>query len=155
MMGSGRHLGSALNRSLVAPTHRGAGRIVGLGNDIVAVVRIERSLRRFGERFEERVFAPNELAATPAVGSAMHLAMLFAAKEACAKALGTGLADGVRLVDIHIVAAPGRPTISLHGRAAAVLARLVTAKGVPEIWVSMWARAGLAQAAVVIKAVPR
>lgn len=150
-MVSGRHVASALNRSLVVPAHREVGRTVGLGNDIVAVDRIERSLRRFGKRFEERVFAPTELATTPAVGSARHLAMLFAAKEACAKALGTGFADGVRLVDIHIVAAPGRPTISLHGRAAAVLATLVTAGALPEIWVSMSARAGLAQAVVVIR----
>jgi holo-[acyl-carrier protein] synthase len=134
---------------------RGSGRIVGFGNDMVAIARIERSLRRFGRRFEERVLAPIEIAALPSTGVASHLAKVFAAKEACAKALGTGFSDGVRLVDIQVLPESGTSTISLHGRAAAVLAGLTTAERLPQLMLSMSARAGLAQAVVTIMEVPK
>lgn len=88
--------------------------IYGIGTDIVAVARIERLLARYGERFVDRVLSPSEqpgFAATPR--PAAFLAKRFAAKEAFAKALGTGLRAPVTLAGIEIVHdANGRPTLA-------------------------------------------
>jgi holo-[acyl-carrier protein] synthase len=93
--------------------------IHGIGTDIVQVSRIRDSLDRFGERFARRVLAPQEWVRFAATAHPAHfLAKRFAAKEAAAKALGTGFRDGLGLRDIVIVNdARGRPGLEFHGRA--------------------------------------
>lgn len=102
--------------------------ILGLGADLCDIRRIERALHRHGERFAQRVFTPTERAKahgrTEALRAATY-AKRFAAKEACAKALGTGFANGVHLSDIGVVNLPsGQPTLALTGGAAARLAAI-------------------------------
>lgn len=102
--------------------------ILGLGSDICDIRRIEKSLERFGERFISRVFTPVEIAkAERRAGQnrAGTYAKRFAAKEACAKALGTGFARGVFMSDLGVVNLPsGQPTLKLTGGAAIRLAAL-------------------------------
>jgi len=101
--------------------------IVGLGSDLTDIRRIEKSLVRFGERFVTRIFtdverARSERKADPAASYAKR----FAAKEACAKALGTGFRDGVFWRDMGVVnARSGQPTMALTGGAAARLAAII------------------------------
>ena len=92
----------------------------GIGIDLVAVPRIREMLERNGQRFKERTFTAGEIAYCDACADpAMHYAARFAAKEAAAKALGTGLwAEGVVWTDIEVVReASGKPQIVLHGAA--------------------------------------
>jgi holo-[acyl-carrier protein] synthase len=78
--------------------------IIGIGNDLIDIRRIERTLERFGDRFVERIFTPAEQArAERKPGRAATYAKRFAAKEACAKALGTGLRRGVFWRDMGVV----------------------------------------------------
>lgn len=103
--------------------------IIGTGFDTVDIRRIEASLKRFGERFETRIFTKTEIAKARArVEGGRHspraatYAKRFAAKEACAKALGTGISFGVSWQEIEVVNAPsGKPSIVLHGRAKALV----------------------------------
>lgn len=97
--------------------------ILGIGSDLCDIGRIERSLARFGERFTHRLFTPGERArGDRRAARAASYARRFAAKEACAKALGTGFRDGVFWRDLEVVNEPnGRPTMRLHGRARARL----------------------------------
>ena len=93
---------------------------LGLGIDLVEIDRIRSLLTNHGERFKERTFTAGEIAYCDACAdSAMHYAARFAAKEAAAKAIGTGLwAQGVDWKDIEVVReASGRPTLLLHGGA--------------------------------------
>jgi holo-[acyl-carrier protein] synthase len=94
--------------------------VVGLGTDLIEIARIEESLARFGERFLERVYTPGEIAfCGRKKNAAESLAARFAAKEAAAKALGTGISRGVGWREIEVVRSPGeRPEIVFHGRAA-------------------------------------
>ena len=90
------------------------------GTDATTISRIARAVERDGERFAQRVFTPDETAFCTACGKGRDasLAARFAAKEAVAKALGTGMAGGVALRDIEIVRAPGgAPEVLLHGGA--------------------------------------
>jgi holo-[acyl-carrier protein] synthase len=92
----------------------------GIGIDLVEVARIREMLERHGQRFKERTFTAGEIAYCDACADpAMHYAARFAAKEAAAKALGTGLwAEGVVWTDIEVVReASGKPQIVLHGAA--------------------------------------
>lgn len=100
--------------------------IIGIGQDIIDIRRIEETLRRYGERFTQRVFTEVERKRCDQRHlRAASYAKRFAAKEACAKALGTGLARGVFWRDIGVVNAPGgKPTLALTGGAAARLAVL-------------------------------
>ena len=94
--------------------------ILGIGTDLVDIRRIERSLERFGVRFAARLFTESEQAAAEsrARGRAAFYAKRFAAKEACAKALGTGFAAGVFWRDIEVTSGPdGAPVIELAGGA--------------------------------------
>src|SRR3978361_2022297 len=93
--------------------------VIGLGTDLIEIERIERSVARFGERFLERVFTPGEIAYCHAKkGSAESFAARFAAKEAGAKALGTGISRGVGWKDFEVRGLPGqRPELHLTGRA--------------------------------------
>ena len=93
---------------------------LGLGIDLVEIDRIRGLLTNHGERFKERTFTAGEIAyCDSCADSAMHYAARFAAKEAAAKAIGTGLwAQGVDWKDIEVVReASGRPTLLLHGGA--------------------------------------
>jgi holo-[acyl-carrier protein] synthase len=98
--------------------------IIGLGNDIIDIRRIEKAIERYGERFLNRVFTPIERSKSDRrAARAASYAKRFAAKEACAKALGTGMSQGVFWRDMGVVNLPsGRPTFALTGGA---LARLV------------------------------
>ncbi len=100
--------------------------IIGIGNDIIDIRRVERTLARFGDRFLMRVFTDIERAKSDRRAQrAASYAKRFAAKEACAKALGTGLRHGVYWRDMGVVNLPsGRPTLKLTGGAAAQLAHL-------------------------------
>ncbi len=132
--------------------------ILGLGNDLCDIRRIERSIARYGDRFLNRVFTPLERARADArldrVRAATY-AKRFAAKEACAKALGTGFSDGVFLRDIGVVNLPsGLPTLDLTGGAACRLAALVPIGMRARIDLTMTDEHPLAQAVVIISAVP-
>lgn len=96
--------------------------IVGIGTDIVAIARMERPVARYGERFAQRVLAASELADYRAArDKPRFLAKRFAAKEALAKALGTGFSGGVALHEIAVTHdKAGRPLLSLSGRTRAV-----------------------------------
>jgi holo-[acyl-carrier protein] synthase len=104
--------------------------IIGLGNDLVDIRRIERTLERYGERFLSRVFTEVERGKSDGRATrAASYAKRFAAKEACAKALGTGLRRGVYWRDIGVVNLPsGRPTLQLTGGAARQL-QAITPEG--------------------------
>jgi holo-[acyl-carrier protein] synthase len=131
--------------------------ILGIGSDLVDVRRIERTIERHGERFLARIFTAAERArAEGRAGRAETYAKRFAAKEACAKALGTGLRAGVFWRDIGVVnLASGRPTMRLTGGALARLNALTPAGCEARIDVSITDEGPLAQALVVISAVPR
>lgn len=100
--------------------------ILGLGNDIIDIRRIERTIERFGDRFLDRIFTPIERAKSDRRAQrAASYAKRFAAKEACSKALGTGFRRGVFWRDMGVVNLPsGRPTLMLTGGAAEQLARI-------------------------------
>jgi len=129
--------------------------ILGLGSDICDIRRIEQSLARFGERFTRRLFSaaeraraerrPGQLAAT--------YAKRFAAKEACAKALGTGFRRGVFFADLHVTNLPsGQPTMTLHGGALARLLALTPAGHEAVIFLSLTDEYPYAYANVIISA---
>lgn len=100
--------------------------ILGLGNDIIDIRRVEKTIERFGERFLSRVFTDIERRKSDLrTLRAASYAKRFAAKEACAKALGTGFRHGVYWRDMGVVNLPtGRPTLELTGGAARVLEEL-------------------------------
>jgi holo-[acyl-carrier protein] synthase len=104
--------------------------IIGLGNDIVDIRRIEKALDRWGERFTLRSFTEIERKKSDRRAQrAASYAKRFAAKEACSKALGTGFSRGVFMKDLGVVNEPsGRPTMVLTGGAKLVLERM-TPKG--------------------------
>ncbi|HEV2000102.1 MAG TPA: holo-ACP synthase [Xanthobacteraceae bacterium] len=131
--------------------------IVGVGSDLVDVRRIERMIARYGERFLERIFTAEERARSDGrARRAESYAKRFAAKEACAKALGTGLRAGVFFRDLGVVnIRGGRPTMRLTGGAAERLARLLPAACEAQIDITLTDEGPLAQAVVIISAVPR
>jgi holo-[acyl-carrier protein] synthase len=130
--------------------------ILGIGSDITDIRRIEKVIERHGERFLGRVFTDAERQkAERRTKSVETYAKRFAAKEACAKALGTGLRAGVWWRDMGVVNLPsGRPTMRLTGGAAARLARMTPAGMEARIDLTITDEYPLAQAFVVISAVP-
>jgi holo-[acyl-carrier protein] synthase len=132
--------------------------IIGIGSDLIDIRRIEATLERHGERFIKRCFTEaerrrSERKANAKFGRAASYAKRFAAKEACAKALGTGIRRGVFWKDMGVVNRPsGEPTMALTGGAADRLAALVPAGYKPVIHVSLTDEAPLAQAFVIISA---
>jgi holo-[acyl-carrier protein] synthase len=130
--------------------------ILGIGSDIVDVRRIERVIERHGERFLARVYTRTERA--KADGRAKRIetyAKRFAAKEACAKALGTGLRAGVFWRDMGVVNLPsGRPTMKLTGGALKRLQAITPAGYEARIDLTITDEGPMAQALVVISAVP-
>ena len=131
--------------------------IIGLGNDLIDIRRIERTLERFGERFVQRVFTEVERRKSDRrAARAASYAKRFAAKEACAKALGTGVPRrGVHWRDLGVVNLPsGKPTMALTGGAAERLREIVPEGMSPQIDVTITDDYPLAQAIVIISAVP-
>ena len=131
--------------------------IIGLGSDLCNIERIAASLERFGERFEARVFTETERAkaARRPFTKAGTLAKRFAAKEAFAKAVGTGFRFGVHMKDIGVVNAPtGAPTLALVDGAAARVAALTPAGHEAVIHLTLTDDHPWAQAFVVIEARP-
>lgn len=130
--------------------------ILGIGSDLCDIRRIEKSLARFEERFTHRVFTEGERAKSDrrATRGASY-ARRFAAKEACSKALGTGMRDGVFWRDMEVVNLPsGRPTMRLTGGAARRLREMTPPGFEAVIHISLTDDPPLAQAFVVIEAVP-
>jgi holo-[acyl-carrier protein] synthase len=129
--------------------------IIGIGNDMIDIRRLERTIERYGERFLERVFT--EIERRKSDGRAMRAASYakrFAAKEACAKALGTGFRQGVFWRDMGVVNLPsGRPTLELTGGAARALARLTPDGHDVRIDLSITDDFPTAQAIVIISAI--
>jgi len=130
--------------------------IVGLGSDLIEIHRVAETLERHGERFTHRCFTQIERAKSDRRAQrAASYAKRFAAKEACSKALGTGLSRGVYWRDMGVVNLPsGKPTMQLTNGAAAALARLVPEGHEPHIHLTITDDAGLAQAFVIIEALP-
>ena len=131
--------------------------IIGLGNDLIDIRRIEKTLEKFGERFTERVFTEVERAKSDRrAARAASYAKRFAAKEACAKALGTGVPRrGVHWQHMGVVNLPsGQPTLDLTGGAALRLKDLTPSGMKARIDVTITDDYPLAQAIVIISAVP-
>jgi holo-[acyl-carrier protein] synthase len=134
--------------------------ILGLGNDLIDIRRIEKTIQSHGERFLGRIYTDIERAksdrraGTP-VGRAASYAKRFAAKEACAKALGTGLNQGVYWRDMGVVNLPGgKPTMALTGGALKRLEKITPPGHRAQIDLTITDDFPLAQAIVIISAVP-
>ncbi len=130
--------------------------IIGIGNDIIDIRRVERTLERFGERFIQRIFTSTERARSERrAGRVASYAKRFAAKEACSKALGTGFRRGVYWRDMGVVnLSSGKPTMELKGGAAKRLAELVPDGMTAQIDITITDEPPIAQAIVIISAVP-
>ncbi len=130
--------------------------IIGIGSDLIDIRRIEKSLERFGDRFTHRVFTDVERARSDRrAGRAASYAKRFAVKEACSKALGTGLRRGVFWRDMGVVnKRSGQPTVALTNGALARLAEITPAGMRAEVHVTITDDYPLAQAFVVIEALP-
>jgi holo-[acyl-carrier protein] synthase len=130
--------------------------ILGLGSDLIDIRRVEKTLERFGTRFTERVFTEIEQKKSDRRAErAASYAKRFAAKEACSKALGTGLNHGVFWRDMGVVNLPsGKPTLALTGGAAAQLEKMMPANHHAAIHLTITDDYPLAQAFVIIEALP-
>ncbi len=128
--------------------------IIGIGNDLIDIRRIERTLERFGERFLERIFTETERRRSERrAGRAESYAKRFAAKEACSKALGTGFRRGVYWRDMGVVNLDsGKPTMDLRGGAARRLAEITPAGMEARIDLTLTDEPPLAHAIVIISA---
>ncbi|MEO1199967.1 MAG: holo-ACP synthase [Pseudomonadota bacterium] len=131
--------------------------ILGIGNDLIDIRRVERTLDRFGERFIERIFTDVERTKSDRRRNrAASYAKRFAAKEACSKALGTGFRKGVYWRDLGVVNLPsGKPTLALTGNARDHLDRMTPEGHIAQIDLTITDDFPLAQAIVIISAVPR
>ena len=131
--------------------------ILGLGSDLCDIRRIEKTLEQHGERFIARLFTDIERAKSEGrANRAASYAKRFAAKEACAKALGTGLHHGVYWRDMGVVNLPGgKPTMALTGGALARLGAITPPGYRAQIDLSITDDFPMAQAIVIISAVPR
>jgi holo-[acyl-carrier protein] synthase len=123
--------------------------VLGLGTDLIETKRVEESIKRFGDRFLLRIFSPGEIAyCLRKKNAAESFAARFAAKEAGAKALGTGISRGVTWKEFEVKReASGRPSLHLSGRAA----ELAEAMGVRKIQLSLTHSRDLALAVVVVE----
>jgi holo-[acyl-carrier protein] synthase len=130
--------------------------ILGLGSDLIDIRRIEQTIARFGDRFLDRIFTEAERKKCERrADRAASYARRFAAKEACSKALGTGFRDGVFWRDLGVVNLPsGQPTMRLTGGASRRLAAITPAGMTPRLDVSLTDEPPMAQAVVIITAVP-
>lgn len=124
--------------------------VLGVGTDLIEIERVQASIDRFGERFLERLFTPGEIAycLRKKKNATESFAARFAAKEAGAKALGTGISRGISWQEIEVRRQPGeRPTLHLSGRAA----ERAAAMGVQRVQLSLTHSRGLALAVVLIE----
>jgi holo-[acyl-carrier protein] synthase len=142
----------------VSITKTGAHVILGIGSDLIDIRRVEKVLARHGERFIRRCFTEAEIArAERRRGAGTHIATYakrFAAKEACAKALGTGFSQGVFMKDIGVVNdRNGKPTIKLTGGARARLDQLAPPESDARLHLTLTDEPPLAKALVMIEAV--
>ncbi len=130
--------------------------IIGIGSDLIDVRRIAKVIERHGDRFLDRIFTTSERArAERRAKSVETYAKRFAAKEACSKALGTGIRAGVCWRDMGVVNLPsGRPTMQLTGGALARLVAITPAGCEARIDLTITDEGPMAQALVVISAVP-
>ena len=130
--------------------------IIGIGNDLIDIRRIERALERFGDRFIQRIFTPLEQKkAERRRNRAETYAKRFAAKEACAKALGTGFRKGVFWRDLCVVNLPGgKPSMELTGGALKRLQEVTPAGMKAQIDLTLTDEPPLSQAIVIISAIP-
>ena len=130
--------------------------ILGLGSDLIDIRRVERTLERHGDRFIQRLYTDIEQAKSDRrANRAASYAKRFAAKEACAKALGTGLNQGVYWRDMGVVNLPGgKPTMKLTGGALARLEAITPPGYRAEIALTITDDFPLAQAIVIISAIP-
>ena len=131
--------------------------ILGVGSDLVDVRRIERVIARHGDRFILRIFTPTERAKAERRATRIETyAKRFAAKEACAKALGTGFRRGVFWRDLGVINLPsGRPTMELTGGALERLQALTPPNHEVRIDLTITDEGPMAQALVIISAVPK
>lgn len=130
--------------------------IIGIGADLADIRRIEGTLERFGDRFTNRVFTETERARSDKrAARAASYAKRWAAKEACSKALGTGIRMGVAWKEMGVVNLPsGQPTLDLQGGAAERLAAMTPAGHTAKIHLTITDDAPYAQAFVVTEALP-
>ena len=130
--------------------------IIGLGSDLIDIRRVDKSIERFGERFLGRIFTQLERdKSDKRAQRAASYAKRFAAKEACSKALGTGLRRGVFWRDMGVInQRGGKPTMALTGGALARLAEITPAGMSPQIDLTLTDEYPMAQAIVIISAVP-
>ena len=130
--------------------------ILGIGSDLIDIRRVEKTLERFAGRFEERIFTETERRKSDRrANRAASYAKRFAAKEACSKALGTGFRRGVFWRDLGVVnLKSGKPTMALTGGAKARLNAMVPPGMVAQIDLTITDDFPLAQAVVIISAVP-
>ena len=130
--------------------------ILGLGNDLIDIRRIERVIEQYGDRFLDRIFTVAERRKCDwRANRAASYARRFAAKEACSKALGTGFRRGVFWRDLGVVnLASGRPTMRLTGGALQRLAEMTPVGMTAQLDVSLTDEPPMAHAVVIISAVP-
>jgi len=131
--------------------------ILGIGNDIIDIRRIEKSLERFGDRFIQRLFTETEQRRSERRKlRAASYAKRFAAKEACSKALGTGLRQGVFWRDMGVTNMPsGKPTMQLTNGALARLEKMTPQGMTAQIDLTITDDFPQAQAIVIISAIPK
>lgn len=131
--------------------------IIGLGSDLIDIRRIEKTIERHGERFLDRIFTPLERAKSDKRAQrAASYAKRFAAKEACSKALGTGLNKGVFWRDMGVINLPGgKPTMKLSGGALKRLQDMTPAGCEAQIDLTITDDFPLAQAIVIISAITK
>ena len=130
--------------------------MIGMGSDLIYIRRIEKTLDRFGQRFTDRCFTELERAKSDRrLNRAASYAKRYAAKEACSKALGTGFRRGVFWRDMGVVNLPsGKPTMALTGGAAIRLEEITPQGMTPVIELTITDEPPLAQAIVIITAMP-
>src|SRR5690349_23767528 len=130
--------------------------IIGLGSDLIDIRRVDKSIERFGERFLSRIFTAIEREKSDKRAQrAASYAKRFAAKEACSKALGTGMRRGVFWRDMGVVnLRGGKPSMALTGGALARLQEMTPTGLTPQIDLTLTDEYPLAQAIVIISGVP-
>tara|TARA_R100000005_G_scaffold96232_2_gene81630 strand:- start:3704 stop:4150 length:447 start_codon:yes stop_codon:yes gene_type:complete len=140
----------------LSPEEESMSRIIGIGNDIIDIRRIERTLDRFGERFIKRIYTEVEVTKSERrLNRVESYAKRYAAKEACSKALGTGFRRGVFWRDMGVINLPsGKPTMALTGGALAQLEKITPPGMRAEIHLTITDEPPQAQAIVLITAIP-
>jgi holo-[acyl-carrier protein] synthase len=129
--------------------------ILGIGNDLIDITRIENTIARYGDRFIQRIFTPTEQAKAKERSNPIPTyAKRFAAKEACSKALGTGFRNGVFFRDMGVInMSSGKPTLELTGGALKRLQSMTPPGMIAHIHLTITDEHPMAEATVIIEAV--